>query len=196
MKRDGLYRNPWLVAVGWETLDYCDPRSSHERDGREGEREVAIQNKVPSQSPRLARLAISRLTVAEVNEAIKHLCGGKTDWGRRLGPPESGQVGCISMYSRPGGYSSKPRRSHSRDTKPKRPLPSRNPHEISCQDIHRVIAAANSSSSGHRILVSNLLHRTARKRNSIDSLRKTAIIDQLLAPIAEQLRRVRNHILY
>jgi hypothetical protein len=73
MKRDGLYRNPWLVAVGWETLDYCDPRSSHERDGREGEREVAIQNKVPSQSPRLARLAISRLTVSDVNEAIKHL---------------------------------------------------------------------------------------------------------------------------
>ena len=56
--------------------------------------------------------------------------------------------------------------------------------------------APTSSSSGHRILVSDLLHRPARKGNSIDSLRETAIIDQLLAPIAEQLRRVRNRILY
>jgi hypothetical protein len=32
-------------------------------------------------------------------------------------------------------------RSHCRDTTPRRPLPSRNPHEISCRDIPRVIAA-------------------------------------------------------
>jgi hypothetical protein len=69
MKRDGLYRNSWL-----EKRDYCDPEVTlFERDGRDGEREVAIQNKVPNQSPRLARLALSRLTVSDVNEAIKHL---------------------------------------------------------------------------------------------------------------------------
>src|SRR5258705_13171533 len=28
MKRDGLYRSSWLVAVCWEKRDYCDPRSS------------------------------------------------------------------------------------------------------------------------------------------------------------------------
>src|SRR4051812_23709636 len=66
-----------------------------ERDGRDGEGEVVIQNKVPSQSPRvarlarLARLAISRLTVSDVNEAIKHLFAaarqiGAVGWATRI----------------------------------------------------------------------------------------------------------------
>ena len=58
------------------------------------------------------------------------------------------------------------------------------------------VGAPTSPSFGNRILVSNLLHEPARKRNSINRLRETAVIDQLLAPIAEQLRRVRNRILY
>ena len=94
-------------------------------------------------------------------------------------------------------YSSKPQRSHCRDTTPRRPLPSRNPHEISWRGSPGDrCGVPTSPSSGHRILVSDLLHQPARKGNSIDSLRETAIIDQLLAPIAEQLRRVRNRILY
>ena len=58
------------------------------------------------------------------------------------------------------------------------------------------LSLSTSPSFGNRILVSDLLHQPARKGNSIDSLRETAVIDQLLAPIAEQLRRVRNRILY
>src|SRR5450756_2497875 len=53
-----------------------------------------------------------------------------------------------------------------------------------------------SPSFGNCVLVSDLFHQPARKGNSIDRLRKTAVIDQLLALIAEQLRRVGNRVLY
>src|SRR3982074_3190937 len=52
--------------------------------------------------------------------------------------------------------------------------------------------APTSSRLGNRILVSDLLNRPARKRNSIDRLRETAVIDQLLAPIRGELGSVRN----
>jgi hypothetical protein len=70
-------------------------------------------------------------SVSDVNEAVKHLFAAtriSADW--------------LHLHAFPAArYSSKPQRSHCRDTTPRRPLPSRNPHEISCRDIARVIAA-------------------------------------------------------
>src|SRR5450756_2125233 len=56
--------------------------------------------------------------------------------------------------------------------------------------------APTSLRFGSRVLVSDLLHQPARKGNSIDCFSNTAVIDQLLAPITEQLRRAGNRILY
>jgi hypothetical protein len=63
----------------------------------------------------------------------------------RLAPsvgPNRNLADWLHLHAFPAArYSSKPQRPHCRDTTPRRPLPSRNPHEISCRDVPRVIAA-------------------------------------------------------
>src|SRR6516164_5928532 len=53
-----------------------------------------------------------------------------------------------------------------------------------------------SAGFGNRVLVGDLLHNSARNGSTIDRFCKTAVIDRLLLPFAEQLRRVSNRILY
>ena len=76
MKRDGLYRSSWLVAVCWEKRDYCDPRSS-----RLNEAAVMVERKWQFKTKfrakafgwRGSRLAISRLkeAVSEIKAVTK-----------------------------------------------------------------------------------------------------------------------------
>jgi hypothetical protein len=76
MKRDGLYRSSWLVAVCWEKRDYCDPRSS-----RLNEAAVMVERKWQFKTKfrakafgwRGSRLAISRLkeAVSEIKAVAK-----------------------------------------------------------------------------------------------------------------------------
>src|SRR6266849_528923 len=49
---------------------------------------------------------------------------------------------------------------------------------------------------GNRVLVGDPLHNSARNGSTIDRFCETAVIDRLLLPFAEQLRRVSYRILY
>src|SRR2546430_14674775 len=53
-----------------------------------------------------------------------------------------------------------------------------------------------SAGFGNRVLVGDPLHNSARNGSTIDRFCETAVIDRLLLPFAEQLRRVSNRILY
>ena len=53
-----------------------------------------------------------------------------------------------------------------------------------------------SAGFGNRVLVGDPLHNSARNGSTIDKFCETAVIDRLLLPFAEQLRRVSNRILY
>src|SRR4029077_10719948 len=49
-----------------------------------------------------------------------------------------------------------------------------------------------SAGFGNRVLVGDPLHNSARNGGTIDRFCETAVIDRLLLPFAEQMRRVSN----